>query len=133
MLAVVDPATLYLNLMLLIGAVFLLGILFVLVILGITFFRAWLWARARRRAEQKWIKYARRADGRAYPATVVGTCDLCRRGGSHIYCEYGMLFCAMCYEKHWREAENWDPAEREAARAAATTSVAKGVEQASGA
>lgn len=117
MLAWVDPATLYMNLMLLIGALFVLGILFVFGMVVATLIRAWLWARARRKAEEKWIKYARRSDGRTYPPTVVGTCDLCRRGGSHIYAEYGLFICAMCYDKRWQEIENWTSEEREAARA----------------
>lgn len=117
MLALVDPATLYINLMLLIGALFVLGILFVLGLCGITLFRAWRWARARRKAEEKWIKVARRSDGRTYPPTVVGTCDLCRRGGSHIYAEYGLFICAVCYDGRWQELETWTSDQREAARA----------------
>jgi hypothetical protein len=126
MLALVDPQTLFKNMMLILGGITMLGILFVSTIILITLVRAWMWTLARRRAHEKWMKYARRADGRAYPGTVVGTCDICHRGASHIYAEYSMLLCPMCYEKYWRQAENWQPADREAARASADLSADHG-------
>lgn len=62
------------------------------------------------RAEKAWEKASHRADGKPYPSSIEGVCDLCRRGNRHIYypAESSKGFCPGCYEVFWRQAEGYD-------------------------
>lgn len=132
----VDPKTFYFNLFLILIAVLSLIFLFFSTIAAISLFRAWRLVRKQRLAEAKWQRASRRADGKQYPCRIPGVCDLCRRGGNHIFIDYGRNICPSCYEPYWRSMENWSgPDEkqelvssraRRAARRAAARQAANG-------
>jgi hypothetical protein len=107
MLLLADPAAFRMNLVLILGAIFLLGLVCVGALVVVTLIRTALWVKKRRQAEQTWARASRRADGRPYPGRMSGTCELCHRGGTFIYSDYGKNLCPACYEKEWRRVENW--------------------------
>ncbi len=112
MLLQVSPETLALNLLLIIGAVVLLGAAFIVFITAWTGINSMVWLVRRRRAERVYRKSTFRADGVRYPAFLEGVCSQCRRGGRKIYYPPGTdkELCPQCYERDWRRdtaQEQW--------------------------
>jgi hypothetical protein len=108
-LAQIDPATMGLNLYLLIGAAILLGIGFVLAIATWTALRAWIWHLRQRRSQARYRRESFRADGRAYPPFAEGVCYECGCDGDRIYHPpSGERLCLDCYERFWRRMEGRD-------------------------
>jgi len=107
MLSAVDPVTFGQNLILLIGALVLLGGALVLLVATWRGVKVLLALRAGRRARKAYLRAARRADGVCYPPAIEGTCTHCRRADRRIYFPSDSLeeLCPRCYERYWREVE----------------------------
>jgi len=104
----VDPQTFFLNIMLLIGALLLLGAAFILSVTAWTCASALIWVIQRRRAQRKHVRETRREDGKPYPAFAEGTCGRCGRGSRRIYYPpSGDELCPTCYERFWRQSEGY--------------------------
>ena len=102
----VDPATLGLNLFLLIGAAVLLGGVSLVALAGWTGLRAWIWHVRQRRSQQRYRRRTFRADGQIYPSVSQGVCQECGRSSRKIYHPLtGERLCPVCYERFWRQAE----------------------------
>lgn len=98
------------NMFFLVGILIALGILFVFAVAAWTGIRMITCTVRRVRAEKAWEKASRRADGKPYPPSIEGVCDLCRRGNRHIYYppEATKGLCPGCYEVFWRQMEGYD-------------------------
>ena len=108
MLTQVDPQTFALNLLLILGAVFVLCGLFVVFVALWTGARIVIHMVRQRRAMREYRAVSRRADGEPYPPHMEGTCRECGRGDRQIYCTAkGDELCTTCYERAWRREKRW--------------------------
>lgn len=92
------------NLLLIIGAVILLGVALIVFIAFWTAINSAIWLARRRLAERAYLEQTFRADGQRYPAFMEGACNECHRGDRKIYYPQGTdkELCPRCYERYWR-------------------------------
>ena len=92
------------NIYLGIGLAIVLGFLGCVVFAFWVGLRAWRWQAAQKRAQAKFRRTSRRADGKTYPPWTGGICDHCKRVRKKIYHpQHGPRLCTDCYERLWRE------------------------------
>jgi hypothetical protein len=86
------------NIYLLIGLVFVAGVLAVLVFVGWTAARTGLFVHRRREAEREAEAAKIGPDGRPYPPAAEGLCDRCQRAFNRVYyVPNGPRLCPACY------------------------------------
>ncbi|MBP7933017.1 MAG: hypothetical protein KA354_00095 [Phycisphaerae bacterium] len=101
-----DLSNFGMNIYLGIGLAIVLGFL-ACVVLGLWVgLRAWFWLAAQKRAQARFHRTSRRADGKVYPPWIGGICDECKRVRRKIYYPpNGPRLCPECYERFWRQEE----------------------------
>lgn len=120
LLALVDKATLLVNMLLLITGVVAAGMGAFLLYALCTGVKVGLTLKRQRQAWQELLATSRRADGQPYPACFEGVCQACGRGDRRIYVPpSGEELCPPCYEAFWRAETGFvDDAASPAARPA---------------
>lgn len=98
MLAVVDPRTLLINLMLLLAILLCAVVLFFLFVGGTTGLRLLLWRREQRQAAEDEQRKRFAADGSPLPPTGRGICESCSRAFDEVFhLPGGARRCRTCY------------------------------------
>ncbi len=99
----VDPETLALNFMLIIGALLVGGAALIVLVAVWTLVKAAWWSVAQHRSWRRHVEKRYRADGVRFPNSGEGSCMGCRRWDRCIYyAEPGLDLCPGCYDRHWR-------------------------------